>query len=122
MAAALFNRYADRRACLAISAGTAPADHLHPEVIEAMRDIGIDLRSAHPQKLTQELAEAACVLVTMGCGESCPYVPGLRTVDWELSDPKGQSLEAVRSIRDDIHEKIRALIQSECADCCVAGI
>lgn len=120
MAAALFNRYADPRACLAISAGTAPAAHVHPEVIEVMQEIGIDLSAAKPQRLTQELAEAASVLVTMGCGESCPFVPGLLTLDWQLSDPKGQSLEAVRAIRDDIHEKVKSLLQSDCADCCVA--
>jgi glycerol uptake facilitator-like aquaporin len=103
MAAALFNRYADQRTCLAISAGTTPAAHVHPEVIAVMREMGIDLRAAKPQKLTQELAEAASVLVTMGCGETCPYVPGLRTIDWALTDPKGQAIEAVRAIRDDIH-------------------
>jgi glycerol uptake facilitator-like aquaporin len=120
MAAALFNRYADRRACLAISAGTAPADHVHPMVVEVMHEIGIDLSSAKPQKLTPELAEAASVLVTMGCGEACPFVPGLRTIDWALPDPKGQSLETVRAIRDEIHQKIKVLIHSECADCCIA--
>lgn len=120
MAAALFNRYVDQRTCLAISAGTAPAGHIHPEVIAVMKEVGIDLSSAHPQKLTQALAEASSILITMGCGESCPYIPGLRTVDWALSDPKGQSIEAVRSIRDNIHERVKSLIQSECADCCVA--
>ncbi|MGO8797069.1 MAG: arsenate reductase ArsC [Candidatus Sulfotelmatobacter sp.] len=121
MAAALFNRHADQRACLAVSAGTAPGDHVHPEVIEVMKEIGIDLSSARPQRLTKELAETASVLITMGCGESCPYVPGLRTIDWPLSDPKGQSIAAVRAIRDDIHERIKALMQNECADCWVAA-
>ena len=120
MAAALFNAYADRSQCLGISAGTEPADHVHPEVVETMREIGMDITSAKPQKLTQELAQTASVLVTMGCGEACPFVPGLKTIDWALPDPKGQSPEAVRAIRDEIHERVKALIRTECADCCVA--
>lgn len=121
MAAALFNRYADPRACVAVSAGTTPADHVHPEVIEVMKELGIDLGPVQPQKLTRELAETSSVLITMGCGETCPYVPGLRTIDWALSDPKGQSIAAVRTIRDEIHERIRTLMHDECADCCVAA-
>jgi arsenate reductase len=117
MAAALFNLYADPNGCRAISAGTQPASQVHPEVVEVMREIGIDLGSATPRKLTDELSRTASVLVTMGCGETCPFVPGLRTLDWELLDPKGQSLDVVRSIRDEIHEKVKALIRSECADC-----
>jgi protein-tyrosine-phosphatase len=85
-----------------------------------MREIGIDLSSCKPQKLTAGLAETASVLVTMGCGDTCPFVPGLKTLDWALPDPKGQSLEAVREIRDEIHEKVKALLRTECADCCVA--
>ena len=85
-----------------------------------MREIGIDLSFAKPQKLTEELARSASVLVTMGCGEECPYVPGLRVVDWALPDPKGQSRDAVRAIRDEIHERVKALIRSECADCVVS--
>lgn len=118
MAAALFNLYADRSGCLAISAGTQPADHIHPEVMQAMREIGVDLTSARPQHLTRELAESASVLVTMGCGESCPFVPNLRTIDWALADPKGQPLEAVRTIRDEIHDRVKELIRSECSECC----
>jgi glycerol uptake facilitator-like aquaporin len=121
MAAALFNLYANRSGCLAVSAGTQPADDIHPEVVEVMREIGVDLRSAKPQLLTEELAESASVLVTMGCGEACPFVPNLRIIDWALPDPKGQSLEAVRGIRDQIHERVKALIQSECAECCRAA-
>lgn len=120
MAAALFNAYADQSQCRAISAGTQPAGRLHPEVVETMREIGIDLSSCKPQKLTAGLAETASVLVTMGCGDTCPFVPGLKTLDWALPDPKGQSLEAVREIRDEIHEKVKALLRTECADCCVA--
>ena len=121
MAAALFNLYADRIGCLAISAGTQPADHVHPEVVEVMREIGVELSSAKPQLLTHELAETASVLVTMGCGEACPFVPNLRTIDWALPDPKGQSLEAVRAIRDGIHDRVKELIRSECAECCKAA-
>jgi glycerol uptake facilitator-like aquaporin len=120
MAAALFNLYADRSGCLAISAGTQPADHIHPEVMQAMREIGVDLSSARPQLLTRELAESASVIVTMGCGESCPFVPNLRTIDWALPDPKGQSLDAVRTIRDEIHGRVKGLIRSECSECCKA--
>jgi glycerol uptake facilitator-like aquaporin len=121
MAAALFNLYADRSGCLAISAGTQPADHIDPEVMQAMREIGVDLGSAKPQLLTRELAESASVLVTMGCGEACPFVPSLRTIVWALPDPKGQSLEAVRTIRDEIHARVKELIRSECAECCKAA-
>lgn len=117
MAAALFNIYGDPTECCAISAGTQPSAQVHPEVIDVMREIGIDLSSAKPQKLTEELAQAASALVTMGCGEECPYVPGLRVIDWALPDPEGQSLHAVRAIRDEIHERVKILLQSECAEC-----
>jgi glycerol uptake facilitator-like aquaporin len=119
MAAALFNFYADSAGCHAISAGTQPSSHVHPEVVEAMREIGIDLGSVQPQKLTDELASTASVLITMGCGEACPFVPGLRRLDWPLLDPKGQTRDAVRAIRDQIQEKVKHLIHSECADCVV---
>jgi len=105
MAAALFNLYSDPTKCRAISAGTEPAAHVHPEVVEVMREIGIDLSASKPQRLTESLAGNASVLITMGCGESCPYVPGLRRLDWPLSDPKGQSLEEIRKIRDSVHEE-----------------
>jgi arsenate reductase len=85
-----------------------------------MREIGIDLSSSKPQKLTPEVAQTASVLVTMGCGEACPFVPGVKSIDWALCDPKGQSLETVRAIRDEIHDRVKALIRSECADRCVA--
>jgi protein-tyrosine-phosphatase len=85
-----------------------------------MREIGVDLNSAKPQLLTRDLAKTASVLVTMGCEESCPFVPNLRTIDWALADPKGQSLEAVRTIRDEIHDRVRELIRSECSECCKA--
>jgi len=120
MAAALFNLYADGRRCRAISAGTVPAERVHPQVAEVMREISIDLSSAQPQKLTADLARSASVLVTMGCGEACPFVPGLRTLDWALPDPKGQSPQAVRAIREEIHDRVKKLIRSECAECCIA--
>ena len=121
IAAALFNLYADRSGCLAISAGTQPADHIHPEVVEVMREIGIDLSSARPRRLTDDLSKTASVLVTMGCGEACPFVPNLRIIDWALPDPKGQPLEGVRAIRDDIHDRVKELIRTECAECCKAA-
>jgi glycerol uptake facilitator-like aquaporin/protein-tyrosine-phosphatase len=119
MAAAFFNLYGNPTGCCAISAGTQPDVRVHPEVIQVMREIGIDLTTAKPQKLTEELARGASLLVTMGCGEECPFIPGLRTIDWALSDPKGQSLEAVRAIRDDIHERVKALLRRDYADCVV---
>lgn len=120
MAAAFFNLYGNPAECCAFSAGTQPASHVHSEVVEVMREIGIDLTSAKPQKLTEELTRGASVLVTMGCGEACPFVPGLRTLDWSLPDPKGQSLDAVRSIRDEVHERVKELLKNECADCAVS--
>lgn len=98
---ALFERAAEGRH-IADCAGTTPADRLHPVVVDAMREIDIDLRGRVPQLLTQKHAEWADVVVTMGCGDKCPYIPGKRYIDWKLPDPKGQDLEAVRTIRDDI--------------------
>jgi len=95
----------------AISAGTAPSDRVHPEVVEVMKEIGIDLSSAKPQKLTVELARDADLLVTMGCGDQCPYVPGLRVEDWPLDDPRGQPLERVRQIRDEIRGRVGDLVE-----------
>lgn len=117
MAAAFFNLYA-QSGCQAISAGTAPAERVHPEVVAVMKEIGIDLSTAKPQRLTEEVAGKAHVLVTMGCGEACPFVPGLRVIDWSLPDPKGQALDAVRQIRDVIHEQVKCLLRSDCTDCC----
>ena len=117
MAAAFFNLYGKAGECCAISAGTKPASHVHPEVVEVMREIGIDLASAKPQKLTDDLARSASVLITMGCGEACPYIPGLRKLDWALADPKGKGLDTAREIRDEIHERVKALLRSECSEC-----
>jgi arsenate reductase len=110
MAAALFNRLADPSNARALSAGTRPGPHVHPEVAEAMREVGIDLSHAPTTKLTPELACQAQVLVTMGCGDECPYVPGARHIDWPLDDPKNQPLDAVRRIRNDIARLVEQLI------------
>ena len=110
MAAAWFNELADPAKALAISAGTQPGERVHPEVVEAMREAGIDLDGIVPQKLTEDLARQAHVLVTMGCGDACPVIPGARVEDWPLLDPKGQPLEIVRQIRDDIRAKVEDLI------------
>lgn len=113
MSAALFNQLADPEVARAISAGTQPADRVHPVVVEAMLEVGIDLVHAKPQKLTAELALGAEMLITMGCGDECPYVPGLRRDDWPLPDPKGQGIEAVRRTRDDIRERVLRLLGQE---------
>ena len=113
MAAAWFNRLADATKARAISAGTEPAAHVHPEVIAAMREVGIDLTGAATTRLTPEVAQAAQVLVTMGCGDQCPVVPGAQREDWTLDDPKGKPIAQVRTIRDDIRNRVRALIERE---------
>jgi arsenate reductase len=113
MAAAFFNRWADPSQARAISAGTQPGDRVHPEVIEVMREKDIDLAGATPRKLTDELASQAEWLITMGCGEECPAVPGLRRDDWPLEDPKGKSRERAREIRDEIAERVRELLSRE---------
>jgi arsenate reductase len=100
MAAAFFNNVADPAKARALSAGTAPGDQVHPEVVAVMQEEGIDLSGARPQKLTTELASEAQLLITMGCGDECPHVPGVRRDDWPLEDPKGRPLERVRAIRD----------------------
>lgn len=110
MAAAFFNRAADPERARALSAGTTPADKVHPEVLAAMREVGIDLAEAKPQRLTTELAAGARRLVTMGCGEECPYIPGLAVEDWALEDPKGKPIERVREIRDDLERRIKDLV------------
>jgi arsenate reductase (thioredoxin) len=113
MAAAFFNQLADRSKAEAISAGTDPGLRVHPEVLAVMQEIGIDLTGAKPQKLTEELAREAQLLITMGCGDNCPYVPGLRRDDWPLRDPKGQPIEEVRIIRDDIRERVQTLLKKQ---------
>lgn len=110
MAAAWFNHLAGTGSARAISAGTSPAERVHPEVLDVMREVGIDLSSAKPQKLTAELAGGADLLVTMGCGDKCPYVPGLKIEDWPLEDPKGQPAERVREIREEIRGRVEDLL------------
>jgi arsenate reductase len=113
MAAALFNQLADPTKARALSAGTNPGERVHPEVVTAMREAGVDLADARPRKLTAELASQAQLLITMGCGGECPFVPGLRRDDWPLEDPKDQPVERVREIRDDIRRRVEALVDAE---------
>ena len=110
IAAALFNQYADPHQARAISAGTHPAAQVHPEVIEAMRLRGIDLSARIPQKLTPEVAATADWLITMGCGDECPVVPGVRRDDWPIADPKGRSPDAVTAIIEDIDRRVVAFL------------
>jgi arsenate reductase len=112
MAAAFFNQLAREDAARAISAGTRPAERVHPEVVDLMRDAGIDLSGARPQRLTTELAAGATHLVTMGCGEECPYLPGLKVQDWPLEDPKGKPPERVREIRDEVRDRVRRFVEA----------
>ena len=109
MAAALLEHYAAGRVVVR-SAGSAPADEVNPAVVAAMAEIGIDISKQAPKPLTDEAARAADVVVTMGCGDACPYYPGKRYLDWELDDPAGKTLDAVRPIRDEIDRRVRALL------------
>ena len=113
MAASLFNALADPEKARAISAGTDPGPRVHPEVITAMREVGVDLADASTMRLTPEVAQRAQFLVTMGCGDECPYVPGAKRDDWPLEDPKGKPIERVREIRDEIRDRVQALIELE---------
>lgn len=110
MAAAFYNQIAGGGA---VSAGTQPGDRVHPEVVLAMKEIGIDLEHAKPQLLTEELASNADMLVTMGCGEACPFVPGLKREDWPFNDPKGRPIDEVRKIRDQIRQQVKSLIATD---------
>jgi len=109
MSQALFERAADGRHS-AWSAGTTPADAIHPEVVDVMLEVGIDVAGRTPRKLTRDLAEQADVVVTMGCGDECPFVPGKRYIDWDLPDPKGRPLDEVRATRDEIGRRVIALV------------
>lgn len=113
MAAAFFNQLAAPDKAAAVSAGTEPAEYVHPEVIAVMQEMGIDLSDAKPRKLTEDLAKGAQLLVTMGCGDKCPYVPGLRRDDWPLSDPKGLPLAEVRAIRDEVKRLVEGFVRKE---------
>jgi protein-tyrosine-phosphatase len=112
MSQALFERAAAGRHT-ALSAGTTPAEHVHPEVVQVMRELGIDLSNRRPGLLTRELAGRADVVVTMGCGDACPYIPGKLYIDWDLPDPKGRPLEEVRATRDAIQQRVKALLACE---------
>jgi arsenate reductase (thioredoxin) len=113
MAAAYFNRLADPTHARAISAGTNPGPHVHPIVVEAMREVGIDLSAAHPQLLTDDLARNATLLITVGCGEACPYIPNLRREDWPLPDPKSLPPDEVRILREEVRARVEELLASE---------
>jgi arsenate reductase len=113
MAAAFFNALADPSRARAVSAGTEPAGRVHPEVVAVMGEAGIDLSAAQPARLTDQLAAASHLLITMGCGEACPFVPGLKRDDWPIEDPKGKPLERVRQIRDEVRQRVERLIETE---------
>lgn len=113
MAAAFFNAQAEAAKVSAVSAGTQPGERVHPEVVSAMREVGLELSEARPQRLTADLAKGASLLVTMGCGDECPAVPGARRDDWPLADPKGKPLEEVRRIRDEIRDRVALLLTTQ---------
>ncbi|MGE0443781.1 MAG: arsenate reductase ArsC [Vicinamibacterales bacterium] len=113
MAAAWFNLLADPAKAQARSAGTRPGPHVHPEVVAVMREAGVELSGAPTTRLTEEVAAGVQWLITMGCGDECPVVPGVRRDDWPLEDPKGQPLERVRAIRDEVRDRVRMLVERE---------
>ena len=113
MAAAWFNALADPSRARAISAGTDPGSRVHPEVVASMSEVGFDLSGAPTTKLTPELTAGASMLITMGCGDQCPVVPGVKRDDWPLEDPKGKSVEAVRAIRDEIRSRVQELVEKQ---------
>jgi arsenate reductase len=110
MAAAFFNAIADPDRAVAVSAGTQPADRVNPVVLQAMGELGLDLSTARPTRLTADLAADAGLLITMGCGDECPYVPGLAVQDWLLPDPAGRDLDTVRAIRDQVRSRVNELV------------
>ncbi len=112
MAAAFFNQLADSHAARAVSAGTQPGERVHPVVVDVMKEVGLDLAHNQPRKLTEELARAATLLITMGCGDECPYVPRLGRDDWPLPHPKGRPLEEVRQIRDEVCRRVSELLNA----------
>jgi arsenate reductase (thioredoxin) len=113
MAAAFFNQLASPRKATAASAGTQPAGRVHPDVVTVMREVGMDLADALPQLLTPALAAGTDWLITMGCGESCPHVPGAKRDDWPVADPKGAPLDRVRAIRDEIRDRVAAFVERQ---------
>jgi protein-tyrosine-phosphatase len=112
MAAAFFAEIADPARAEAVSAGTQPGERVHPEVVNVMREVGLDVSGNRPRRLTEALARGASLLITMGCGDECPYVPGLHRDDWALRDPKGLPLDEVRRIRDEIRDRVSALVDA----------
>ena len=110
MAAAFFSALADPTRAVAVSAGTQPGDRVHPEVVDAMAEIGIDISQEFPKPLTDEAVQAADVVIAMGCGDACPVYPGKRYLDWELEDPAGKAVESVRRIRDEIRRRVEGLL------------
>ena len=113
MAAAFFNAIADPLKGRAISAGTQPADAVHPEVVEVMREVGIDIENVKPQKINDAVTLGVQTMITMGCGEECPFIPGARVEDWPIQDPKGQPRDRVRAIRDEIRARVNDLVTRE---------
>jgi arsenate reductase len=113
MAAAWFNALANPERARGISAGTEPGTRVHPEVLEAMLEVGVDLSDATPRFLSAELTQSAALLITMGCGETCPVVPGLRRLDWPLEDPKGKEIARVRQIRDEVRDRVLQVLAEE---------
>jgi arsenate reductase (thioredoxin) len=113
MAAAWFNRLSNPAKATAISAGTQPGARVHPEVVAAMQEVGIDLAAGAPTFLSEDLARSASLLITMGCGDACPVVPGLRRDDWPLEDPKGKPIARVREIREEIRDRVQRLLERE---------
>ena len=113
MAAAWFNALADKTKARAISAGTEPGTRVHPEVLQAMREVDIELEGIAPRLLTDEVAKDSAILITMGCGEQCPHIPGLRRMDWPLEDPKGKPVERVREIREQVKSRVLELLLAE---------
>lgn len=113
MAAAWFNRIADPSKAHAVSAGTQPGERVHPEVVDAMREVGVDLAAIKPRRLDDAVAADATMLITMGCGDECPVIPGARRDDWPLEDPKGKAIERVREIREEIHQRVLRLVQEK---------
>lgn len=112
MAAAWFQRLANPKRARAVSAGTEPGSRVHPEVVAAMAELGIDLAGGTPRFLSDEVARSASLLITMGCGEACPYIPGLERDDWPFDDPKGKPIEQVRVIRDGIRQRVTELVEA----------
>src|SRR3954451_11965877 len=110
IAAAIFNAFADPEIARAVSAGTRPADRVHAQVVEVMHEVGVDLGAAIPQKLSDEITRGVDWLITMGCGEECPVIPGVRRDDWPIQDPNGKSIAEVRHIREEIELRVRSLL------------